>query len=127
MNHDKTPARPAPSRRAGSLTRGLMSVPLLLSGAITGVDAGDSFRALKLVRLRRIFTPLRGPGSGLVKTCRRAMQGLVCGFMLQASGCTFDAESFLTDSLTAVYNNVATTFIITALADLLNVAPTFGF
>ena len=59
--------------------------------------------------------------------CRRTMQGLACGLMLQASGCTFDAETFLNDSLTAVYNNVATTFIITALADLLNVAPTFGF
>ena len=47
--------------------------------------------------------------------------------MLQASGCTFDTEAFLNDSLTAVYNNIATTFIITALADLLNVAPTFGF
>ena len=83
----------------------------------TEADAGDSAHAARHVI----------GAAAITRTCRRALQGLVCGIMLQASGCTFDTEAFLNDSLTAVYNNIATTFIITALADLLNVAPTFGF
>ena len=84
---------------------------------ITEADAGDSAHAARHAM----------GATAITTTCRRALQGLVCGIMLQASGCTFDTEAFLNDSLTAVYNNIATTFIITALADLLNVAPTFGF
>ncbi len=52
---------------------------------------------------------------------------LTCGVVLQASGCTFDSEAFFSDSLAAIYNNVATTLIITTLSDLLGVTPTFGF
>jgi len=46
---------------------------------------------------------------------------------LQASGCTFDSEAFLGDTLSAIYNNAAATFIITGLSDLLGVTPSFGF
>jgi len=52
---------------------------------------------------------------------------MTCGVVLQASGCTFDSEAFFGDSLAAIFDNIATTLIITTLADLLGVTPTFGF
>ncbi len=67
----------------------------------------------------------RGPL--LLKTAWRSARLMTCGVLLQASGCTFDSEAFLGDSLAAIYNNVATTLIITTLSDLLNVAPSFAF
>ncbi len=67
----------------------------------------------------------RGPL--LLKTVWRSARLMTCGVLLQASSCTFDSEAFLGDSLAAIYNNVATTLIITTLSDLLNVAPSFAF
>ncbi len=64
---------------------------------------------------------------GCLKAIQRGMQGLAFGVLLQAAGCTFDTEAFVADTLAALTNNIATTFIITALSDLLNVAPAFGF
>ena len=46
-------------------------------------------------------------------------------FLLQTSGCMFDKDAFVSDSLAALYDNISTRFIITSLADLLNVIPTF--
>ncbi len=66
-------------------------------------------------------------GSLSLGTLRRCAQWLTFGALLQASGCTFDSDAFVADTLTALFNNVATTFIITALADLLNVTPSFAF
>ena len=66
-------------------------------------------------------------GSLRLGALRRCAQWVTFGTLLQASGCAFDSEAFTADTLTALFNNVATTFIITALADFLNVAPTFGF
>lgn len=66
-------------------------------------------------------------GSLRLGALRRGAQWLTFGALLQASGCTFDSEAFTADTLTALFNNVATTFIITALSDLLNVAPSFAF
>ncbi len=57
----------------------------------------------------------------------RSARLITCGVVLQASGCTFDSEAFFGDSLAAIFDNIATTLIITTLADLLGVAPTFGF
>ena len=77
---------------------------------------------------------------GTARTARRADRGplflkrvwqsarfITCGVLLQASGCTFDSEAFFGDSLAAIFDNIATTLIITALADLLGVTPSFGF
>lgn len=62
---------------------------------------------------------------------RRSMRAwarvLAFGTLLQASGCTFDSEAFLSDTLSAIFNNAAATFIITGLSDLLGVTPSFGF
>ncbi len=57
----------------------------------------------------------------------RSARLMTCGVLLQASGCTFDSEAFFGDSLAAIFDNIATTLILTALADLLGVTPTFGF
>ncbi len=61
------------------------------------------------------------------KTAQRLARLMTCGVVLQASSCTFDSEAFFGDSLAAIFDNIATTLIITTLADLLGVAPTFGF
>ena len=66
-------------------------------------------------------------GSLSLGALRRCAQWVTIGTLLQASGCAFDSEAFAADTLTALFNNIATTFIITALADLLNVTPSFGF
>lgn len=63
-------------------------------------------------------------GMRSMRACARA---LAFGTLLQASGCTFDSEAFLGDTLTAIFNNAAATFIITGLSDLLGVTPSFGF
>jgi len=67
----------------------------------------------------------RGPL--FIKTVWRSARLITCGVVLQAAGCTFDSEAFIGDSLAAIYNNVATTLIITALSDFLGVAPSFAF
>ncbi len=67
----------------------------------------------------------RGPV--FLKWAWRSARVLTCGVVLQASGCTFDSAAFFGDSLAAIYNNVATTLIITTLSDLLGVAPSFAF
>lgn len=56
---------------------------------------------------------------------RRSPILLAFGLLLQVSGCAFDTQALLSDSLAVLYENIATTFIINSLADLLNVAPTF--
>ena len=66
-------------------------------------------------------------GSVLTKKVWRSTRLMACGVVIQASGCTFDSEAFVGDSLAAIYNNVATTLIITTLSDLLNVVPSFAF
>ncbi len=68
-----------------------------------------------------------GRGSLFLKTVWQSARLMTCGVLLQASGCTFDSEAFFGDSLAAIFDNIATTLIITTLADLLGVAPTFGF
>ncbi len=73
--------------------------------------------------------PARRADRGLL-FARKAWQSarlITCGLLLQASGCTFDSNAFLGDSLSAIFNNVATTLIITTLSDLLGVAPSFSF
>ena len=62
-----------------------------------------------------------------LKKVWRSAHLVTCGLLLQASGCTFDSNAFVGDSLAALYNNIATTLIITTLADLLGVAPSFSF
>ncbi len=57
----------------------------------------------------------------------RSARLMTCGVVLQAAGCTFDSDAFFGDSLAAIFDNIATTLIITALADLLGVAPSFAF
>ncbi len=66
-------------------------------------------------------------GSLRLGALRRCAQWLTFGALMQASGCTLDSEAFAADAVAALFNNVATTFIITALADLLNVTPSFAF
>ncbi len=61
------------------------------------------------------------------KTVWRSARLMTCGVVLQASGCMFDSDAFFGDSLAAIFDNIATTLIITTLADLLGVTPTFGF
>ncbi len=67
----------------------------------------------------------RGPW--FLKKLWQSARLMTCGVVLQASGCTFDSEAFFGDSLAAIFDNIATTLIITTLADLLGVTPTFGF
>lgn len=67
---------------------------------------------------------LKARGRIAMRVCVR---GLAFGVLLQASGCTFDSEAFLGDTLSAIFNNAAATFIITGLSDLLGVTPSFGF
>ena len=62
-----------------------------------------------------------------LKNIWRSARLMTCGVVLQASGCTFDSEAFFGDSLAAIYNNFATTLIITTLSDLLGVTPSFSF
>ena len=57
----------------------------------------------------------------------RSARLITCGVVLQASSCTFDSEAFFGDSLAAIFDNVATTLIITTLSDVLGVAPSFAF
>ncbi len=85
---------------------------------------------------RRVSTGMRRRGKSarwadrgplFIKTAWRAARLMTCGVLLQASGCMFDGEAFIGDSLAAIYNNVATTLIITTLSDLLGVAPSFAF
>ncbi len=64
---------------------------------------------------------------GGMRSIRACAQALAFGTLLQASGCTFDSEAFLGDTLSAIFNNTAATFIITGLSDLLGVTPSFGF
>ncbi len=61
------------------------------------------------------------------RTVWRTARLMTCGVVLQASGCTFDSGAFFGDSLAAIFDNIATTLIITTLADLLGVAPSFSF
>jgi hypothetical protein len=68
-----------------------------------------------------------GKASLFLKSAWRTGRLFFCGVLLQTSGCMFDSEAFIGDSLAAIFDNVATTLIITTLADLLGVAPTFGF
>ncbi len=85
---------------------------------------------------RKLSADIRRPGRPARRADRcpvflkwvwRSTRVLTCGVVLQASGCTFDSAAFFGDSLAAIYNNVATTLIITALSDLLNVTPSFAF
>ena len=85
---------------------------------------------------RGISIDMRRPGKLARRTDRgplflkRAWQSarvMTCGVLLQASGCTFDSHAFLGDSLSALYDNIVTTLIITTLSDLLGVAPSFSF
>ncbi len=66
-------------------------------------------------------------GSWSLRSMRTCARGLAFGALLQASGCTFDSEAFVGDTLTAIFNNAAATFIITGLSDLLGVSPILGF
>ena len=79
--------------------------------------------------IRRLGKSARHADQGplFLKTVWRTARVMTCGVLLQASGCTFDSEAFFGDSLAALYDNIATTLIITTLADLLGVTPTFGF
>ena len=85
---------------------------------------------------RKVSSNMHRPGKSARRVDRgplfpkRAWQSarlMTCGVVLQASGCTFDSEAFFGDSLAAIFDNIATTLIITTLADLLGVTPTFGF
>ena len=67
------------------------------------------------------------PGPLFLRKVWQSARLMTCGVLLQASGCAFDSEAFLGDSLSALFDNIATTLIITALADLLGVTPSFGF
>ena len=62
-----------------------------------------------------------------LKKAWRSARLMACGLVLQAAGCTFDSEAFFGDSLSAIFDNIAATLIITALSDLLGVAPSFAF
>ncbi len=79
--------------------------------------------------LRRLGKSARRADRGPLfpKTIWRSARLITCGVLLQASSCTFDSEAFFGDSLAAIFDNIATTLIITTLADLLGVTPTFGF
>ena len=61
------------------------------------------------------------------KTVWRSARLVTSGLVLQASGCGFDSEAFFSDSLSAIFDNVASTLIITTLSDLLDVTPSFSF
>lgn len=85
---------------------------------------------------RKVSSNMHRPGKSARRVDRgplfpkRAWQSarlMTCGVVLQASGCTFDSEAFFGDSLAAIYNNFATTLIITTLSDLLDVTPSFSF
>ncbi len=85
---------------------------------------------------REVSTDMRRSGKSARRTDRgplflkRVWQSarlITCGMVLQASGCTFDSNAFFGDSLAAIFDSVATTLIITALADLLGVTPSFSF
>ena len=79
--------------------------------------------------MRRLGKSARRADRGplFIKTVWRSARLMTCGVVLQASGCTFDGEAFFGDSLAAIFDNIATTLIITTLADLLGVTPSFGF
>lgn len=79
--------------------------------------------------MRRSGKSARRTDRGLlfIKTVWWSARLITCGVVLQVSGCTFDGDAFFGDSLAAIFDNVAATLIITALSDLLGVAPSFSF
>lgn len=61
------------------------------------------------------------------RTALRGLQGLLAGVMLQASGCSFDTDAFVSQSLSALYNNISTLLVITTVSDLFGVPAFSGF
>ncbi len=92
------------------------------------MDHNDDNREIATDACRR-GRPARRADRGplLLKKVWRSARLMTCGVLLQASGCTFDSEAFFGDSLAAIFDNVATTLIITTLSDVLGVAPSFAF
>ena len=54
-----------------------------------------------------------------------ALKLAVLGTVMQTSSCMFDSDAFVSESITTLYNNITTLFIITSLTDLLDVSPSF--
>ena len=62
---------------------------------------------------------------GLIRG-RRLRVLAFCVFM-QAGGCSFDSEAFVSASVESLYNNISSSFIFLTLSDLLGVLPGFAF
>lgn len=58
---------------------------------------------------------------------RLGLLGMISGaVVLQTSGCGFDAELFVNTSASILLSKIATDFVTTTLADLLNVSQGFS-